>query len=38
LKAKLFLDEVSIGHALFYDAIYVGLENVVQMYLRELRD
>ena len=30
------LDEVSIGHALISDALYYGLENTVQMYLREL--
>ena len=30
------LMEVSIGHALISDAIYYGLENVVQMYLRQL--
>lgn len=30
------LDEVSIGHALICDALYFGLENTVQMYLREL--
>lgn len=29
--------EVSIGHALICDALYLGLENAVQMYLRELR-
>jgi len=29
--------EVSIGHALIADAIYYGLENTIQMYLRELR-
>lgn len=29
--------EVSIGHALISDAIYFGLENTVQMYLRELK-
>ncbi len=28
--------EVSIGHALISDAIYLGLENTVQLYLREL--
>jgi pyridoxine 5-phosphate synthase len=28
--------EVSIGHALVCEAIYLGLENTVQMYLREL--
>jgi len=32
-----WLDEVSIGHALICDALYYGLENVVQLYLRELR-
>jgi len=31
------LDEVSIGHALVCDALYFGLENAVQLYLRELR-
>jgi len=29
--------EVSIGHALVCDALYYGLENTVQMYLRELK-
>lgn len=29
--------EVSIGHALISDALYLGLENTVQMYLRELK-
>jgi len=28
--------EVSIGHALISDALYFGLENTVQMYLREI--
>lgn len=28
--------EVSIGHALISDALYYGLENVVQMYLHQL--
>ena len=28
--------EVSIGHALICDALYLGLENTVQMYLRQL--
>ncbi|MEO1053884.1 MAG: pyridoxine 5'-phosphate synthase [Bacteroidota bacterium] len=32
-----FLDEVSIGHALICDALYLGLENTIQLYLRELR-
>jgi pyridoxine 5-phosphate synthase len=31
------LKEVSIGHALISDALYYGLENTIQMYLRELR-
>ena len=29
--------EVSIGHALIADALYFGLQNTVQLYLRELR-
>ena len=29
--------EVSIGHALICESLYLGLENVVQMYLRKLR-
>lgn len=32
-----WLDEVSIGHALISDALYFGLENTIQMYLRELK-
>ena len=28
--------EVSIGHALICDALYLGLENTVQMYKRQL--
>lgn len=31
------LSEVSIGHALISDALYYGLENTVQLYLRELQ-
>ena len=31
-----WLDEVSIGHALISDAIYIGLENTVQLYKRQL--
>jgi pyridoxine 5-phosphate synthase len=30
------LDEVSIGHALICDAIYLGLENAIQLYKRQL--
>jgi len=29
--------EVSIGHALVCDALYLGLENTIQLYLRALR-
>ncbi len=31
-----WLDEVSIGHALICDALYLGFENAVQMYKRQL--
>jgi pyridoxine 5-phosphate synthase len=31
------LDEVSIGHALVCDALYLGLENTIRLYLKELR-
>ena len=30
--------EVSIGHALICDALYLGLENTIQMYLRQLAE
>ncbi|MFB9861790.1 pyridoxine 5'-phosphate synthase [Rufibacter immobilis] len=30
------LAEVSIGHALICDALYYGLENTIQLYLRQL--
>ncbi|MBC8301054.1 MAG: pyridoxine 5'-phosphate synthase, partial [Pelagibacterales bacterium] len=30
------VSEVSIGHALISDAIYLGLENTIQMYKRLL--
>lgn len=33
-----WLMEVSIGHALIADAIYLGLENTIQMYKRQLAD
>ena len=29
--------EVSIGHALISDALYLGLENTIQMYLQQLK-
>jgi pyridoxine 5-phosphate synthase len=31
------LEEVSIGHALIADALYLGLENTIQLYLRQLK-
>ena len=31
-----WLDEVSIGHALICDALYLGFENAVQLYKRQL--
>ncbi|MEM7548789.1 MAG: pyridoxine 5'-phosphate synthase [Bacteroidota bacterium] len=31
------LKEVSIGHALICDALYLGLENTIQLYLRQLK-
>lgn len=31
-----WLDEVSIGHALVCDAIYLGFENTIQLYKRQL--
>lgn len=38
LKSSLpHLDEVSIGHALICDALYLGLENTIQLYLRQLK-
>ena len=33
-----WLEEVSIGHALISDALYLGLENAIQMYKRQLVD
>jgi len=31
------IKEVSIGHALICDALYLGLENTIQLYLREIQ-
>lgn len=31
-----WLDEVSIGHALICDALYLGFENIIQLYKRQL--
>lgn len=30
------IDEVSIGHALISEALYLGLENTIQLYLRKV--
>ena len=32
-----WLDEVSIGHALICDALYMGLHNTIQAYLECLK-
>ena len=31
-----WIEEVSIGHALISDALYLGLENTIQMYKGQL--
>jgi pyridoxine 5-phosphate synthase len=31
-----WIDEVSIGHALIRDALYLGFENAIQLYKRQL--
>jgi pyridoxine 5-phosphate synthase len=36
-KSLPLLDEVSIGHALICDALYLGLENTIQLYLKALK-
>ena len=36
IKEIPFIDEVSIGHALVCDALYLGLENTIQLYRRQL--
>lgn len=33
-----WLDEVSIGHALICDALYLGFENTIQLYKRQLHN
>ncbi len=33
-----WLNEVSIGHALIIDALYLGFENAIQMYKRQLAE
>ena len=35
-KSIAAIDEVSIGHALIADALYLGLENTIQLYKRAL--
>lgn len=37
IKSVPYLSEVSIGHALISDALYLGLENTINMYKRELK-
>ena len=32
-----FTDEVSIGHAIICDALYMGLEKTVEAYLQKIR-
>lgn len=34
LEQLQYVDEVSIGHALISDALYLGIENTIQMYKR----
>ena len=36
-KHVIGLEEVSIGHALIADALYFGLHNTIQMYLKQLK-
>ncbi|MBP8782814.1 MAG: pyridoxine 5'-phosphate synthase, partial [Paludibacter sp.] len=31
-----WIDEVSIGHALIADALYLGLENTIKAYKNQL--
>ncbi|MCH5596687.1 pyridoxine 5'-phosphate synthase [Niabella ginsengisoli] len=31
-----WLDEVSIGHAIICDSLYLGFENTIQLYKRQL--
>ena len=31
-----FLDEVSIGHALISESIYLGIDNVINLYIEKL--
>jgi len=36
-KSIPYLDEVSIGHALICDALYLGLDNSIKSYLKQLQ-
>jgi pyridoxine 5'-phosphate synthase PdxJ len=38
LKRTSDLLEVSIGHALITESLYLGLDNVINMYLQKLSD
>jgi pyridoxine 5-phosphate synthase len=38
VRAIPFLDEVSIGHALVCDALWLGFRETIQRYLRAIRD
>ena len=33
-----FLDEVSIGHAIVCESLYLGIENVINMYLQKINN
>ena len=37
IKTIPWTDEVSIGHALISDALYMGLEKIIAAYLYEIR-
>lgn len=37
VKTIPWIDEVSIGHALICESLYLGLENTIKLYLRKLR-
>ena len=32
-----FLDEVSIGHAIICESLYLGIENVINLYLQKIK-
>ena len=33
-----YLDEVSIGHAIISESLYLGIENVINMYLQKINN